>query len=262
MAGTAVAASIFNVLYSILLAVAVLAPLSESRTFGSGFSNTAVLVISIAPLAGIMWLVFAILHAVFIAKADTVFVAAAGGSPPRKLRGVHLGFNLAALAPMTGWFSLVGVPVTLVKLGNLVRERPKFAAQFRIVRWVGLGSVAAYLLIYVVMGILIGLRILIWLWWVPFLFFLAWVAVHVWFIVAADKLILQMIDTEPSAVQMAVAPTTPTSSSQCPRCHKLVAFTVPPLGAKKVQVVCTSCKCAVEFALDGPYSVEFESTRE
>jgi hypothetical protein len=115
--GVGVAACVFNILFSILLAVTIIGMFGSVAGIGSGFSTAGIIGLTVGPAAGIVWAIFAILQAVFVARANGVFVTAVGETPLKKLRGVHLGLNIATLAPVTGVLVLVSAPVTLVKLG-------------------------------------------------------------------------------------------------------------------------------------------------
>ncbi len=135
--------------------------LVEGRAFGSSGCcvGAGLVAITAGPAAGFAWLFFAILNCVFVVKANAVFVAATFDfSRPRTLRSVLLGLNIGAIAPLLGLLVLVSAPVTLVKLGRAVRERPKFADEFARVRWLGIASLLIYVLLYVVLGILVGVR--------------------------------------------------------------------------------------------------------
>lgn len=148
-----------------------------------------------------------ILQAIFIAKANDVFVAAAGPTALKKLRGVHLGLNIATLVPLTGFFVFVSVPITLVKRAN------KLVDGFGKVRALGLASIAIHIFMYVLIGILSGTTIvgdfspspsLATLFPLVFVIFFIWIAVHVAFTIVADRFILTLIDQE-----AALAPKTP-----------------------------------------------------
>jgi hypothetical protein len=177
----------------------------RSVAVGSGFSSAGLIGLTIGPPCGIIWAVFAILQTIFIAKADAVFVALTGSTPLKKLRGVHLGVNIAALVPVN-LLVFVGVPVTLVKLrrANTSTQRVDGGDT---VRALGLASIALHIFMYVVIGILAGVTIegtisspptsaLFVHFWAVLVIFVAWIVVHVLFAIFADNLILKLIAQE------------------------------------------------------------------
>lgn len=213
-----IAACVFNVIFSIFLLVVIVPAIIDVATIrrppaavGSGFSTAGFIGLTVGPLCGVFWAIFAILQTIFIAKADAVFLALTGATPLKKLRGVHLGVNIAALVPIN-LLVFVGVPVTLVKLRRANKERVNGVCAL------GLSSIALHIFMYVVIGILAGVTIieetvtangtfpspplpaLFTHYWAVFVVFVAWIVIHVLFIIFADNHIRKLIAREEAAM--------------------------------------------------------------